>query len=181
MTNVNLWNTYWNQGISPNDYVNSLTEQVDEFMERYNSYNPQPITDPVVVTKVAVITEDWCGDSVNYVPVLFKVCQALPNIEVRVFKRDSFPELRDAHLHGGKAKIPIVVFMNDQLEELGRFIERPLSAARLLGSMMRGVDMEKITDEDKKNFKKIFVVEARQFQPEVEKIFADFLTAKSQS
>lgn len=181
MSNAELWSKYWSQGLTPNEYVASLSSLVEEFTDRLDNYQPQPITEPIVVTKVAVITEDWCGDSVNYVPVIFKVCQNLPNVEIRVFKRDSFPEVRDANLYNGKAKIPVIVFLNDQFEELGRFVERPLVASRYVGTLVRSVDMSKFTEEDKQNFKKRFIAETRQFQPDAEKIFVEFLTGKKKS
>src|SRR4051812_32714576 len=38
--------------------------------------------------RLLVISEDWCGDASNTVPVLARAAEALPGFEMRVVKRD---------------------------------------------------------------------------------------------
>ena len=40
-----------------------------------------------------MITEDWCGDALYNLPVLAKMVEGAPNVEMRVFLRDRNPEL----------------------------------------------------------------------------------------
>jgi thioredoxin family protein len=78
---------------------------------------------------VMVITEDWCGDALYNVPVLAKLVDGLPNVELRVFLRDDNPDLMDQYLkHGRYRSIPVFAFFDDQMNELGRLVERPVRA-----------------------------------------------------
>jgi hypothetical protein len=75
--------------------------------------------------KILVITEDWCGTSLAILPYVFKLAEADPGIELRVFLRDDNPDLMDQYLKDGQYRsIPVVVFLDEALTELARFIER---------------------------------------------------------
>ena len=75
--------------------------------------------------KVMVITEDWCGDALYNVPVLAKLVEGAPNIELRVFLRDKNADLMDQYLKRGLYRtIPAFVFFDEHMTELARFMER---------------------------------------------------------
>jgi Thioredoxin len=75
--------------------------------------------------KILVITEDWCGTSLAVLPYVFKLAEADPRIDLRVFLRDQNPDLMDQYLKDGRHRsIPVVVFLDEALTELARFIER---------------------------------------------------------
>jgi len=74
--------------------------------------------------KVMVITEDWCGDALYNVPVLAKMVEGNPNLEMRVFLRDKNPDLIDQYLNQGLYRsIPVFAFFDEQMNEVARFIE----------------------------------------------------------
>jgi hypothetical protein len=76
--------------------------------------------------KLMVITEDWCGDALYNVPVLAKMVEGNPNIEMRIFLRDKNKELMDQYLNQGLYRsIPVFAFFDDNMNEVARFIERP--------------------------------------------------------
>jgi Thioredoxin len=76
--------------------------------------------------KVMVITEDWCGDALYNVPVLAKLVEGNPNIEVRVFLRDKNPDLMDQYLNQGMFRsIPVFAFFDENMNEVARLLERP--------------------------------------------------------
>jgi hypothetical protein len=81
--------------------------------------------------KLMVITEDWCGTSLVYVPYVASLMAADPTLEVRVFLRDDNPDVMDHYLkHGLYRSIPVFAFFDDDMRELARFIEqRPGSPA----------------------------------------------------
>ena len=56
-----------------------------------------------------VLSEDWCGDAVNTVPVVAKLAERAPNTDLRVLGRDDNPDLIDAHLTGSSRSIPVVI------------------------------------------------------------------------
>ena len=75
--------------------------------------------------KVLVITEDWCGTSIMYVPFVAKLVEGRPDLELRVFLRDENPDLMDQYLkHGKYRSIPVFAFFDAEMNELGRFIEQ---------------------------------------------------------
>ena len=78
--------------------------------------------------KVLVITEDWCGTSLAYLPFVAKLCASRPDIELRVFLRDENPDVMDQFLKKGMYRsIPVFVFFDEHMNELARFIEqRPM-------------------------------------------------------
>src|SRR5579859_2767730 len=73
-----------------------------------------------------IITEDWCGDALANVPVLAKVASETGKLNVRVFLRDQNLDLADQYLKEGKYRsVPVFVFFDQEMRELGHFIERP--------------------------------------------------------
>lgn len=73
-----------------------------------------------------VLSEDWCGDSVNIVPILAKLTQSVTNMDMRILSRDENLDIMDAHLTGGKSRsIPIVILLNDKYHECGWWGPRP--------------------------------------------------------
>ena len=56
--------------------------------------------------KLLVIAEDWCGDASNTVPVVAKLADAVPGLELRVILRDANPEVMDRYLTNGSRSIP---------------------------------------------------------------------------
>jgi hypothetical protein len=72
-----------------------------------------------------VLSEDWCGDAVNTVPVVAKLVALSPNTDLRVLGRDANPDLMDAHLTGTSRSIPVVILLDESYEECGWWGPRP--------------------------------------------------------
>ena len=72
-----------------------------------------------------VIVEDWCGDAVNTVPMLARLAELAPNVDLRIVRRDENPELMDAYLTNGTRAIPIVVLLDEDYVERGWWGPRP--------------------------------------------------------
>jgi hypothetical protein len=73
-----------------------------------------------------VISEDWCGDAVNTVPVVARIAEQARNVDMRVIKRDDHLDVMDRHLSptGGRA-IPVVIVLDDAFNEVGWWGSRP--------------------------------------------------------
>ena len=77
------------------------------------------------VRRLAALSEDWCGDAANTLPVVARLAQAL-GWDLRVFGRDANPDLMDAHLTGGTSRaIPVVIVYDEDWNELGWWGPRP--------------------------------------------------------
>ena len=72
-----------------------------------------------------VLVEDWCGDASNTVPILARWADESANGELRILRRDENPEVMDRYLTNGARSIPIVIVLNEKLEELGHWGPRP--------------------------------------------------------
>ena len=75
--------------------------------------------------KLLVIAEDWCGDASNTVPVIAKLVDSAPGLELRVIPRDANPDVMDRYLTNGSRSIPIVVALDEQFQEVGHWGPRP--------------------------------------------------------
>jgi len=72
------------------------------------------------------ISEDWCGDAVNLLPVVARLVEAVPGLELRVLGRDDNPEVMDRYLTGGRSRsIPVVVIRDEDFREVGWWGPRP--------------------------------------------------------
>ncbi len=75
--------------------------------------------------KLLVIAEDWCGDASNTVPIIAKLVDRIPALELRVIPRDDNPELMNQYLTNGSKSIPIVIALDDEFREVGHWGPRP--------------------------------------------------------
>jgi len=72
-----------------------------------------------------VLSEDWCGDAVNTVPVMAKLAELAPNVDLRVLARDQNLDLMDAHLTDRSRSIPCVIALDAGYVERGWWGPRP--------------------------------------------------------
>ncbi len=67
-------------------------------------------------------------DVVDNLPILGRLAAESGKLNLKVFLRDQNLDLIDQYLKEGKYRsIPVFVFFDDQLNEIGRFVERPNS------------------------------------------------------
>ncbi len=72
-----------------------------------------------------VITETWCGDAANSVPVIAAIADQNPLIDLRLVFRDEHPELIDQFLTKGGRSIPKLIALDDDLNVLFDWGPRP--------------------------------------------------------
>lgn len=73
-----------------------------------------------------IITEGWCGDAAQNIPVIEKIAAASDNIETRYVLRDENLELIDAYLTNNARSIPKLIALDAlNLEEIGTWGPRP--------------------------------------------------------
>ena len=63
------------------------------------------------------ITEGWCGDASQIVPVIEKITANNENISTRYILRDDNPELMDLFLTNGGRSIPIIIVIDKKIGE----------------------------------------------------------------
>lgn len=80
---------------------------------------------------VLAITEGWCGDAAQSIPVWERWAGEL-NISTRYLSRDAHPDIMDAHLTDGARSIPVFIWLDDQFEVLGTWGPRPKALQRMV-------------------------------------------------
>jgi hypothetical protein len=86
-----------------------------------------------------IITEGWCGDAAQNIPVIEKIRAENPqSIETRYLLRDENLELMDRYLSFGARSIPKLIALDaETLEELGTWGPRPLAAMNFFFEMKK--------------------------------------------
>jgi hypothetical protein len=118
--------------------------------------------------KLLVISEDWCGDASNTVPVVAKLGEAL-GWEVRVVKRDEHPELMDAYLTNGSRSIPMTLVLRDDFTVAGQWGPRPAelqsfvltekrAATRPVGEIYRDVRLWYARDRGETTIREVLAI-----------------------
>jgi hypothetical protein len=89
----------------------------------------------------ALITETWCLDSLHAIPILVRLQDAAPDIQVRTWKRSESGELAlriAGEPPGGKLPgVPHIAFYDTAFAPLGQFRERPSSISAWLDEESR--------------------------------------------
>lgn len=118
-------------------------------MKRHDKYATVPDSLKKVLGEIErnqiwmVITEGWCGDAAQIVPIINKIAEASPMVDMRLILRDENPEVIDQFLTNGKSRsIPIVVILDaETLDVLGKWGPRPEVAQDLVLTLKSSSDV----------------------------------------
>lgn len=119
----------WGQGLTFDEFVAASEKQrgLWEGLHRIAVVPNWAIAamPPGAKRKLLVIAEDWCGDASSTIPVVARLVEAVPGLELRIVRRDEHPELMDQYLTNGSRSIPIVIALDETFHELGHWGPRP--------------------------------------------------------
>lgn len=80
-----------------------------------------------------VISEGWCGDAAQILPIFYKMAQLSEKIDLKIVLRDENEKLMNMFLTNGTRSIPkLIVLDKNTLEVLGDFGPRPIGAKKLI-------------------------------------------------
>lgn len=80
-----------------------------------------------------VLTESWCGDAGQTIPVINKVAELNPNIELKLLLRDDNDELMSEFLTNGGKSIPkLIAYDSESKTVLNTWGPRPSEATKLV-------------------------------------------------
>ena len=83
-----------------------------------------------------VLTEGWCGDAAQIVPVFNKIAELNSNIQLKFLLRDEHLELMSKYLTNGKSQsIPKLVVLDEHNNELFTWGPRPAALQELFYHM----------------------------------------------
>ncbi len=79
---------------------------------------------------VLVLAGAWCGDCVDQCPIFDHFATAATLIKIRYLDRDNAPEFAPHVKICGGARVPAVVFLSEDFQEVGRYGDRTLARYR---------------------------------------------------
>jgi hypothetical protein len=116
------------QGLTFAQYLAQMRTNRERFEQRMADSEITPADRAAIrgrKLKILVITEDWCGDALVGFPALARLVDGAPDAEMRVFLRDANPDVMDQYLKRGLYRtIPVIVFFDERMNELARYMER---------------------------------------------------------
>lgn len=81
-----------------------------------------------------VIMESWCADGAQTIPVLNKICEEVPGLDLRIVMRDETPELMDLFLTDGTRSIPKLIILDNELNVVHTWGPRSRTAANMVAA-----------------------------------------------
>jgi hypothetical protein len=130
--------TWWEGGFTWDRYQ---ADEIDEHRDLWEGVYRKSVTPEWAIEELEalgrqwnllVISEDWCGDASNLVPIFARLAEASPRVDLRIVKRDEHPDLMDLYLTNSSRSIPIVVIMDEGFRPLGRWGPRPADLQRFV-------------------------------------------------
>lgn len=87
---------------------------------------------------VVVLNGAWCGDCINQCPIFDHFATATSTIELKFLDRDARDDVK-AHLTvNGGHRVPVVVFLSEDMQEVSRYGDRTISRYRQLAAEQLG-------------------------------------------
>ena len=99
-------------------------------------------------TTFLTITEGWCGDASQVVPVFEKMAVAQPLIKHRIMYRDEHSEIMDAFTTEGGRSIPKLIVLDEEGNVLTSWGPRPQALQDIVQTIK--ADMTEMTKEERK-------------------------------
>lgn len=97
-----------------------------------------------------VLTEAWCGDAAQNLPVIQKIADYTSKIQTRYILRDENLEIMDLFLTNGRSRsIPKLICLDSQtLELLGHWGPRPAGADQLYSDLtQKGLPYQEVAEK----------------------------------
>lgn len=82
--------------------------------------------------QLLVLTEAWCGDAAQIIPVLDKIVGASPLLSLQLILRDEHLDLMDQHLTNGGRAIPKLALLDENNQLLASWGPRPKAAQQMV-------------------------------------------------
>lgn len=114
----------WKEGLSFTEFVAAAAPEHRALWEgvyRSAKIPEWALTPPPAVRKLLVLAEDWCIDTSSTVPLLARLAEQVPGIELRILGRDEHPALMDRYLTNGNRAIPVVIVLDEAFRELAHW------------------------------------------------------------
>jgi thiol-disulfide isomerase/thioredoxin len=123
-------------GLTAEQFIDRMEVNKERFLDNVQAnslsfddrqfFNSRPVS-------IAAIGEDWCTDVIQFLPVIVKLAEEVPSINLRIFERDENLDIMNMYLKDGQFQsIPVFVVYDENWSELGHFIERPAAVTKMM-------------------------------------------------
>ncbi len=131
--------------MNQHEYINTMQVHKENLLKVYNQFQLEEADKELLQAfqekelKAIILAADWCGDAMVNLPILMRMAdEAL--LETRYLIRDENLELMDQYLTNGKARsIPIIIFLNREFEEVGKWGPRASEAQAIADELKANV------------------------------------------
>lgn len=129
------------------DKTTRLTEETQKQLEGLSA----PLT-------WLVLTEAWCGDAAQIIPVLKRMADASGQVELKLILRDEHPGIMDAFLTNGGRSIPKVIFLDSATRRvLGSWGPRPAEVQQMVIDTREALKGMNNPEEKKARYQELMV------------------------
>jgi hypothetical protein len=143
MNKQDSFNRLFDNGITYEEYANKSDKHLEKLNSSFNAgrmaaqkLSHDQISQLNEKMRVLCIAENWCGDCANGVPIIAVLADMFPNWDLRISSRDSNPkEIDSFYSTAGRKKIPVIIFADEDGDEIMRWIERPMRSYQLMGKL----------------------------------------------
>jgi hypothetical protein len=119
----------WDEALSLETYVGQMWRKNRKMFARNRERTviDSPLRNRFAqhAVRILVLTEHYCEDSLQLVPIIWRLADDLDNVDVRVLRQHQYPDLAARYLTNGHPAIPVFIVLNEHGQEPGALIERP--------------------------------------------------------
>lgn len=158
---------FFQTGQSFEDFVKEGTPDEQKRSQRYYDKSAKDISpeeykiDLVFPVNIVIAATTWCWDSQTNVPILVRIAEHNPKINLTIFNKDRFPFIID-RINNGE-KVPQALIYSKDFYYLDRWVERTTYAYKLFAEVYEelGWDKEK-KNEFIKEFRKRYLKQHKE-------------------
>ena len=154
----------YEQGISWQQWMETIDRNQDKFKENYDGSHPNPadvaaikalMAKPNGPVKCLALGEAWCTDVVRGMPMMAKLAEAT-GLDLKIFYRDQNLDIMSEFLYKGEYQsIPVFVFYTADHKYIGHWIEKAKlvrEQADLLSAITTKMRDPDITQEERQKY-----------------------------
>ncbi|NIJ44419.1 thiol-disulfide isomerase/thioredoxin [Wenyingzhuangia heitensis] len=127
-------------GNSQSDELSNYTKLNHARLKRLTK--TQKVNDEIIATinsltsKITflVLTESWCGDAAQTVPVIYKIAEQSKNIDLKIAYRDENSSLMNQFLTNGNQAIPKLIILDTNNKVIADWGPRPTTATQMVNN-----------------------------------------------
>ena len=121
----------YQRGIAFDQFLDLADQRREVWLRNYAEGVPSPAAldrarGVGASARLLVVAEHWCGDSVNTIPYLARLVEAVAGLEMRIVNSHvGAAVMRPRRTPDGRHATPTVIALDSNYNEIGSWVERP--------------------------------------------------------